>query len=68
MLEYCQGHKSSQTSSQVLYVNFWGTKEAPDLVYREVIEKMNYSKDFGIDIVRFRGSKFAMGKCGGKRE
>ena len=68
MLEYCQGHKSSQTSSQVLYVNFWGNKEAPDLVYREVIEKMNYSKDFGIDIVRFRGSKFAMGKSGGKRE
>lgn len=68
MLEYCQGHQSSQTSSQSLYVNFWGNKEAPDLVYKEVIEKMNYSKDFGIDIVRFRGSKFAMGKSGGKRE
>lgn len=60
MLEYCQGHKAEESeSSSFIYVSFWKNKEAPDLIYKEVIQKMNYTKDFGIDIRRFSNSKYA---------
>ena len=62
MLELCQGHKSKDTSASHIYVSFWKNKEAPDLIYKEVMKKINFNKDFELNIMRFKNGKFTKGK------